>query len=262
MRTTGFYQGVGRHPVLSRDEEVVLAKLIEQGDENAKRKMIESNLRLAIAIAKQYKDRGCDFDDLIQEASFGLMKAVDRFKWELGFKFSTYASWWIRQAVSRYVSSNARTIKMPSHATGLLRRISGLQQEHIRKFGTSLTAEDLSVILGVSLSIVESAIQIGQATISLQAEVGNSSESGTRLLQDTIPDNKSLDPSMLVEKNNDIANIRAILSCLTPREEKIIRLRFGISDDPTNSKCFPITESEIANLDARLEAKKRVETPT
>lgn len=244
-----YFRGVGQTRLLTRDEEVALAQRVEKGDLEAKRLMVESNLKLAISIAKKYQDRGCDFEDLIQEANMGLLKAVERFQWRLGFKFSTYASWWIRQSVSRHISTHSRTIKMPSHASGLLKRIYDLQQEHMREFGTSLTAEEISEILNVSLNIVEAAISAGRATVSLHAEVGDGENQ--RLIQDTIPDPNVREPDDDIDRIRFTRSLHEILKMLTPREEKMIRLRFGLASDPTDHRNFPISRSEIEDLNRR-----------
>jgi RNA polymerase primary sigma factor len=245
-----YFRSVGQTRLLSREEEVALAQRVEKGDLEAKRLMVESNLKLAIAIAKKFQDKGCDFEDLIQEANMGLLKAVERFQWRLGFKFSTYASWWIRQSVSRHISTHSRTIKMPSHASGLLKRIYDLQQEHLREFGVSLSPEEISEILNVSLNIVEAAISAGRGTVSLHAEVGGDGEN-SRLVQDTIPDPTIRDFDDDIDRVRFTRSLHQILNLLTPREEKMIRLRFGISGDRGDHHHHPITRKELEALNQR-----------
>lgn len=245
-----YFKGVGRTNLLTREEEVSLAQRIEKGDAEARSHMIEANLRLAISIAKKYQNRGCNLEDLIQEANIGLMKAVERFEWQRGFKFSTYASWWIRQAVSRHVSSHSRTIRVPAHASGLSYKIRQLQEEYMQEFDVSPTNEEIAEILNVSVDLVEAAISSGQATISLHTEVGDK-EKGGKTLQDVIPDPNADDPIETMDRQRMVGIVREALLTLTPREEKIVRLRFGVDEDDKDHNSFGISADELAELDRR-----------
>tara|TARA_R110002126_G_scaffold47318_12_gene132520 strand:- start:3127 stop:3915 length:789 start_codon:yes stop_codon:yes gene_type:complete len=252
-----YFRNVGKTKLLSRAQEVTLAQKIEKGDQHARDHMVNANLRLAISIAKRYQNRGCSLEDLIQEANIGLMKAVERFEWQRGFKFSTYASWWIRQAVSRHVTSHSRTIRVPAHASGLSYKIRNLQKEYSEEFGVQPTNEEIAEILEVSVNIVEAAISSGRMTISLNAEIGDSEKGGTKTLQDVIADPNSDDPIETMDKAKMIKIVSAALSTLTPREEKIVRLRFGLEEDGKNHDKFGISKDEIDELNRReIDAKK------
>jgi RNA polymerase primary sigma factor len=243
-----YFKTVGRTKLLSRDEEIDLAKRIEKGDEEARERMVEANLRLAVSIAKKFRDRGCDFDDLVQEANLGLLKAVERFEWRRGFKFSTYATWWIRQAVGRHVTSNSRTIRLPAHASGLLHRIQEVRRSYAETVGQLPTLQEIAEILEVSLDSVESVWNAGRVTASIHDPVG---DNGDRLLQEVIIDHDASDPDDVMDSEKVIDKIRDLLMTLSPREEKIVRLRFGISESDDDHHNFPITVDELADLDAR-----------
>ena len=144
-----FFKEVGRHPLLTREQEVQLAKAIEAGDKSARDKMVQSNLRLAISIAKQYNKSGCSLEDLIQESTVGLMEAVDRFDWRKGFKFSTYACWWIKQAVRRHVTSQSSMIRLPNHARTVLWQASQLHKDYVESFGSEPTLEEIASVIGI-----------------------------------------------------------------------------------------------------------------
>ena len=156
---SAFFKSVGKTPLLSREQEVELSKKIEAGDERARRHMINANLRLAISIAKKYQNKGCSLEDLIQESSIGLIKAVDRFDWRRGFKFSTYACWWIKQSVRKHVASHGNSVKLPSHARGLLWKMRQYREEYEEEFGTEPSTKELAALLGVSPSTL---MAIGQ----------------------------------------------------------------------------------------------------
>jgi len=245
-----YFEHAGKRNLLTREQEQQLAKRIERGDVHARAVMIESNLRLAISIAKNYQNRGCDLEDLIQEANIGLMKAVEKFNWRRGCKFSTYATWWIRQSVARHVSAHSRTIRIPAHASGNLWKIRQMQLDFEREFGTQLTHEELAELLNTSTDQIKCALNAGQATVSLDKEVG-SDGGGQRTLGDLIPDPDPDDPDAALDQEAVVAAVRLALSCLTPREEKIVRLRFGIAEDPMDHENFPITHTEIGQLDRR-----------
>jgi RNA polymerase primary sigma factor len=214
--------------------------------------MVQANLRLAISIAKKYQNRGCSLEDLIQEANVGLIKAVERFEWRKGFKFSTYATWWIRQAVSRHVTSHSRTIRLPAHAAGLLGKISELQREYNKTFGIPPTHAEIAEILDVSEDIVKTTLTAAGPTISICTPV-NRNDTGSRTLEEVIPDPVQIDHIGDFDHVRLIEVVREALLTLTPREEKIVRLRFGLSEDERDHESFGITSDEIAELDRRLE---------
>ena len=243
-----FFSNVGKRSLLTAEQEVILSKRIEQGDQQARSHMIEANLRLAISIAKQYTKTGCNLEDLIQESSVGLIKAVDRFDWRRGFKFSTYACWWIRQSVRKHVAGQSGSIKLPTHARGMLWRMENMRKEYLEEFGTEPSNEELADLLGVRLETLVSLIQSAKMTVSLDEPASGDPES--RRLYEVIPD-EEYDLEGALERKDLNLVIREALKTLTPREEKVLRLRFGLTEDSDNSKDFPITNEEIAVLDAR-----------
>jgi len=240
-----YFKEAGKSKLLTKEEEIDLSKRIEAGDHLARQKLIESNLRLAVSIAKKYQHFGCDLSDLIQESNIGLMKAVEKFDWRRGFRFSTYATWWIRQAVRRHVTANTSTIRIPSHARGLLSRIKNVTEEYEDEFGTSPTVEELADMLGVTTSLVEDALQAPTNTTSLSRPIGKD-ESGT--LEDVIPDRDQTHLDDLLDKEKITGAVRKGLRCLTAREEKIIRLRFGITEDVTNHEDYPISKEKYIKM--------------
>jgi len=225
-----YMKSAGKRPLLTRAQEVELSKKIENGDLEARKIMIESNLRLAISIAKRYYKSGCPMEDLIQESNIGLMKAVERFDWRRGFKFSTYASWWIRQSVSRYVSTQRNTVRIPSHAASLAWKVKNLISEYEEELGIKPTIAEMSEVLGVTSSMIELSIESLKLNnvLSLDAIIGGD-ESG-RSLGESIEDTNSECLDTVID-NEKIRNaIVASLSRLSRREEQVLRLRFGISD--------------------------------
>ena len=252
MNLDKFFKEVGKHSLLSKEQEVQLAQAIEAGDRSARDKMIQSNLRLAISIAKQYNKSGCALEDLIQESTIGLMEAVDRFDWRRGFKFSTYACWWIKQAVRRHVASNSGMIRLPNHAKTILWQASQLRKDYIESFGTEPKLDEIAEALGIGTNTLRSLRQSASHTISLDATVG-SSDDGSRKLYEVIPDESE---SVLesIERAGMQKVIRQALGTLSAREEKVIRLRFGITADSNDSNNFPITSDEIMKLEERANA--------
>ncbi|MDB4337476.1 RNA polymerase sigma factor RpoD/SigA [bacterium] len=240
-----YFKDVGRSKLLTREEEVELSKRIEQGDAAARDRLIESNLRLAVSIAKKYQNFGCDLSDLIQESNIGLMKAVEKFDWRRGFRFSTYATWWIRQSVRRHVTANSSTIRIPSHARGLISKIRSTTKEYEEELGVLPTIQELAEILGVSETIVEDAMNAPTYTSSLSKPIGKD-ESG--ILQDILPDHDAPSPDEMLDRVKITEAVRRGLKNLTAREEKIIRLRFGITEEDDNHEEFPISAEKYLNL--------------
>jgi RNA polymerase primary sigma factor len=229
----------GRRPLLTREQEVELSKKIESGDEKARQIMIESNLRLAISIAKKYYKSGCPMEDLIQESNIGLMKAVERFDWRKGFKFSTYASWWIKQSVSRYVATHKNTVRVPSHAASLAYKVKKLINEYEEEMGTRPTIEEMADVLGVTCSMIELSLESLKLNNILSIDACLSSDGEGRNLIESIEDQRVESMDNLIDNEKIRAAIISSLSKLTKREEQVLRLRFGISE-VENPESFEI----------------------
>lgn len=250
-----FFKEVGRHKLLSREGEVELAQQMESKDErirkNARELMVQSNVRLAISIAKRYQNRGCDFEDLIQESTLGLMKAVDRFDWRRGFKFSTYATWWIRQSVMRHITLQSSSIRLPAGANSLVWRARRAADDYQRQFGVQPTVEELADILGVGTSSLDILLQTSKYTLSIDAPGASGDDGDGPTLGEMIPGTGADEINDSIDREKIAAAVRRGLSKLTPREEKILRLRFGLVENPTDHVNFPITSLEILALDAQ-----------
>jgi RNA polymerase primary sigma factor len=226
-----YFKDVSRYDLLTREEEVELSKAIEKGDLGARDRMIQCNLRLAISIAKKYSKLGCPLEDLIQESNIGLMKAVDRFDWRRGFKFSTYASWWIRQSVSRHLSTHKSTVRVPAHASGLIWKIKKVSREYEDEFRHQPTISEIADLLGVTESNVKLSLESAaiQNSISLDAALGD--EKNGRRFEEIISDDTAESPDAMLDRQKTLSIIKNSLSKLSAREEKILRLRFGIYED-------------------------------
>ena len=236
-----YFKSIGKRDLLTREQEVELAKRIEKGDSRARDIMIESNLRLAVSIAKKYSKYGASLEDLIQESNIGLMKAVEKFDWRKGFKFSTYACWWIKQAVTRYLTDDSSILKIPSHTVAHARKVSQIIKEYEEEFDQEPSYEEIADIMGISVSHVENAVAAMKSKYvkSLDVPVANNGEG--RTLSDLIPDLET----QTVEEVLDSQKLRSIivhaLKDLTKREELVLRLRFGIDDvDPQDENIFEI----------------------
>jgi len=252
------------HRLLSREEEVILAKGIESGDSRSRNKLIECNMRLALSIAKKFQASGCDLDDLIQESSIGLMKAVDKFDWRRGFKFSTYATWWIRQAVMRHVNHSKGMIKVPTHALSLLHRINRERHAYVDEFGEMPTITELACLLGVSENLVKLSLDAANVNVHIPIDTKVDSagkgepSSDSRALSEILTDSDALTVEDKIGEAQLVSAVKRALSRLSPREEKIMRLRFGISaisDDERNRLielgCSPENrEEEVDNANA------------
>ena len=239
-----YLKEIGKSNLLTREEEVELAKRSLKGDARARNELIQKNLRLAVSVAKKMHRKGTDLEDLIQEANIGLMKAVEKFDPTKGFRFSTYAHWWIRQAVGRHIQMHSRSIRIPSHAQGLSAKIHAARQEYKEEFGCNPTDDELSEILGVTLSSVESASNAPAFTMSLD-EPRYRNESGDTL-GSTIEDIWSTSPEDLICQNQMRTVILNALSKLSYREQAVIRLRFGIGDP--DSEDYSISSKDHAYL--------------
>ena len=217
-----FFGAVGKTKLLTREEEVELSKLIEKGDQGARDRMIKANIRLAISIAKNYANKGVDLEDLIQESSLGLIKAVDRFDWRKGFKFSTYACWWIKQAVRQHVAAQSGAIKLPSYARGTLWKMKEMAEEYEKEFGVEPTQQELADLLGTSFETLQSLIKCAATPVQIDGSAYKSDDS-KRSMHDILVDD-------------------SVLSDLSPREEAVLRLRFGITE--------PLSEEVKKNVNA------------
>jgi RNA polymerase primary sigma factor len=230
-----YFKNVGRHTLLTREEEVSLAKRIEAGDLEARNIMIQSNLRLAISIAKKYAQYGASLEDLIQESNIGLMRAVEKFDWRKGFKFSTYACWWIKQAVTRHMTNNSTILKVPSHTLSNARKIYQVIKEYSEEFGVDPSVEELADILGIPEKHVKQALSSIRAknTCSIDDTVG---KEGNRTYAEIIPDNNAINMDQLIDNIKIRSLIINALSSLSQREEMVLRLRFGIDDISDNDE--------------------------
>jgi RNA polymerase primary sigma factor len=224
-----FLADVGRHKLLTAHEEVVLAKAIERGDERAKRRMIESNLRLVVSIAKGYRGLGVPFLDLIQEGTLGLNRAVEKFDWRRGYKFSTYATWWIRQSVQRAVANHARTIRVPVHVVERQQKLSRAARRLEVELGREATKEELAEATGLPMQHVDEALGAANASVSLNQTVGADDEGE---LGDLFADREAADPFDEAEESLRRQGVRRALDALPERERRILELRFGFDGEP------------------------------
>jgi RNA polymerase primary sigma factor len=246
-----YFKQVGKTKLLTREDEVMLSQRIEKGDQRARDRMIRANLRLAISIAKKYQNRGCALEDLIQESSIGLVKAVDRFDWRKGFKFSTYACWWIKQAVRRHIASHSSSIRLPSYAKSIMWKIKQTKIDYEEEFGCAPTNEELADLLGVSQDTLESVLRCSSTPVSLDKSLRYKSAEIGRTLSDIVPDENYKMPDVALDEQKITEIVRASLSSLTSREEKIMRMRFGITENDNDHINFPITNKEKKKLGVR-----------
>jgi RNA polymerase primary sigma factor len=226
---TQYFKSVGKHKLLTKQEEVELAKKIEKGDNRAREKMINSNLRLAISIAKKYYKSGCNMEDLIQESNIGLMKAVEKFDWRKGYKFSTYACWWIRQAVTRHIAMHKNTVRIPTHAVSISANIQTMVQEYEEEFGHEPNIQEICTALNVSEKMAKASLDSLKLRrlISLDQKISYQ-DGGSRTIGDTIPDHHFEDMEAALDNEIMRKAITESFSNLTKREEQVIRMRFGL----------------------------------
>jgi RNA polymerase primary sigma factor len=253
-----FLADVGRHKLLTAAEEVALAKRIERGDPVAKRKMIESNLRLVVSIAKGYRGLGVPFLDLIQEGTLGLNRAVEKFDWRRGYKFSTYATWWIRQSVQRAVANHARTIRVPVHVVERQQKLSRAARRLEVELGREATKEELAEATGLPLQHVDEALSAAHASVSLNQTVGADDEGE---LGDLFADREAADPFDEAEESLRRQSIRRALDALPERERRILELRFGFEGEPWTLEAIghelDLTRERVRQLEGQ--ALKRLE---
>ncbi len=254
-----YLKDIGKVPLLTSEEEVVLAQKMMEGDVEAKRKLSEANLRLVVSIAKRYVGRGMLFLDLIQEGNMGLMKAVEKFDCTKGFKFSTYATWWIRQAITRAIADQARTIRIPVHMVETINRRVRTQRMLLQELGREPTSAEIGERMGISAEKVEEIQKIAQDPVSLETPIGEEEDSH---LADFIEDNKTVAPSDVAAQTMLREQLIAALHKLTPREEKVIRLRYGLDDGKQRTleevgKEFNVTRERIRQIEAKALRKLR-----
>ena len=254
-----YLKEIGRVPLLSADEEIQLAKRIEDGDEESKRRLAEANLRLVVSIAKRYVGRGMLFLDLIQEGNMGLIKAVEKFDYRKGYKFSTYATWWIRQAITRAIADQARTIRIPVHMVETINKLIRITRQLLQELGREPTAEEIAAEMDMSPEKVREIQKIAQEPVSLETPIGEEDDSH---LGDFIPDDDALAPADAAAYELLKEQLEDVLDTLTEREENVLRLRFGLDDGRTRTleevgKVFGVTRERIRQIEAKALRKLR-----
>jgi len=258
-----YLKEIGKVPLLTADEEIEIAKQLENGTdeekEEAKRKLAEANLRLVVSIAKRYVGRGMLFLDLIQEGNLGLIKAVEKFDYTKGFKFSTYATWWIRQAITRAIADQARTIRIPVHMVETINKLIRVSRQLLQEYGREPTPEEIAKEMGISEAKVREIIKIAQEPVSLETPIGEEEDSH---LGDFIPDDDAPAPAEAASFALMKEQLMEVLDTLTPREEKVLRLRFGLDDGHQRTleevgKVFNVTRERIRQIEAKALRKLR-----
>lgn len=254
-----YLKEIGRVPLLLADDEIELAKRIEQGDEEAKRRLAEANLRLVVSIAKRYVGRGMLFLDLIQEGNMGLIKAVEKFDHQKGFKFSTYATWWIRQAITRAIADQARTIRIPVHMVETINKLIRVSRQLLQELGREPTPEEIAAEMDLSTDKVREIMKIAQEPVSLETPIGEEDDSH---LGDFIEDQEALAPADAAAYELLKEQLEDVLDTLTEREENVLRLRFGLDDGRTRTleevgKVFGVTRERIRQIEAKALRKLR-----
>ena len=254
-----YLKEIGKVPLLTPDEEQDLARRMADGDEEAKRRMAEANLRLVVSIAKRYVGRGMLFLDLIQEGNLGLIKAVDKFDYTKGYKFSTYATWWIRQAITRAIADQARTIRIPVHMVETINKVIRVSRQLLQELGHDPSAEEIAEEMGMPVDKVRDILKIAQEPVSLETPIGEEEDSH---LGDFIPDEDASEPSEAASFSLLKEQLMTVLDTLTPREKKVLELRFGIVDGRTRTleevgKEFNVTRERIRQIEAKALRKLR-----
>lgn len=254
-----YLKEIGRVPLLSPEEEIELAMKIADGDEKAKKRLSEANLRLVVSIAKRYLGRGMHFLDLIQEGNLGLIKAVEKFDYTKGFKFSTYATWWIRQAITRAIADQARTIRIPVHMVETINKVKKVSSQLLHQNGHEPAAEDVAAVLDLPVEKVREIMRVAQEPVSLETPIGEEEDSH---LGDFIPDDDAPAPQEAASHTLLREQLAEVLDTLTPREEKVLRLRFGLEDGRSRTleevgKEFEVTRERIRQIEAKALRKLR-----
>lgn len=254
-----YLKEIGKVPLLTLEEEIELAKRMDEGDEEARKKLSEANLRLVVSIAKRYVGRGMHFLDLIQEGNLGLIKAVEKFDYKKGYKFSTYATWWIRQAITRSIADQARTIRIPVHMVETINRLIRAQRQLIQDLGREPTQEELSEYMKIPVDKVRAVQKIAMEPVSLETPIGEEDDSH---LGDFIPDDNMPIPMDAAAYTLLREQILEVLGSLTDREQKVLRLRFGLDDGRSRTleevgKEFNVTRERIRQIEAKALRKLR-----
>ena len=254
-----YLKEIGRVPLLTPEEEIELAIRIADNDEKAKKRLAEANLRLVVSIAKRYVGRGMQFLDLIQEGNLGLIKAVDKFDYTKGFKFSTYATWWIRQAITRAIADQARTIRIPVHMVETINKVKKANSQLLHQNGREPTADEISEYLEMPVDKVREIMRVAQEPVSLETPIGEEEDSH---LGDFIPDDDALAPADAASMSLLKEQLADVLKTLTPREEKVLSLRFGLEDGNPKTleevgKEFNVTRERIRQIEAKALRKLR-----
>lgn len=257
-----YLREIGKIPLLNAEEELALAKKVVSGDKKSKDKMAEANMRLVVSIAKRYSGRGLDFLDLIQEGNTGLLRAVEKFDPEKGFKFSTYATWWIRQAITRAIADQARTIRIPVHMVETINKLLRTQRRMTQELNREPTIEELGKELEMEPEKVEYVMKIKQDITSLDAGVGRDGDDEDSVLRDFIEDEDSVTPEESAASQLLKEQVQAILSSLSDREQKIIKMRFGLENGKSHTleevgQEFAVTRERIRQIEAKALAKLR-----
>ena len=254
-----YLKEIGKVPLLDNDAELVLAEKMAHGDVEAKKQLVEANLRLVVSIAKRYVGKGMFFLDLIQEGNLGLMKAVDKFDYRKGYKFSTYATWWIRQAITRAIADQARTIRIPVHMVETIHKVSRYSRQLLQEYGREASAEEIAEKMGTSADKVREIMKIAQDPVSLETPIGEEEDTH---LGDFIQDDDSPAPAEAASYALLREQLNEVLHTLTPREEHVLKLRFGLDDGRTRTleevgKVFNITRERIRQIEAKALRKLR-----
>ena len=254
-----YLKEIGTVPLLTVEEEVDLATRMAEGDEEAKKKMAEANLRLVVSIAKRYVGRGMLFLDLIQEGNLGLLKAVEKFDYTKGYKFSTYATWWIRQAITRAIADQARTIRIPVHMVETINKVMRVSRQLLQELGHDPSPEEIAEEMNIPVEKVRDILKIAQEPISLETPIGEEEDSH---LGDFIPDEDASEPAEAASYTLLKEQLQEVLSTLTPREEKVLKLRFGLEDGRTRTleevgREFNVTRERIRQIEAKAPRKLR-----
>jgi RNA polymerase primary sigma factor len=254
-----YLKEIGRVPLLSADEEIELAVRMSQGDEIARKRLSEANLRLVVSIAKRYVGRGMQFLDLIQEGNLGLIKAVEKFDHTKGFKFSTYATWWIRQAITRAIADQARTIRIPVHMVETINKVKKVNSQLLHQNGHEPSCEQIAAELEMPVEKVREIMRVAQEPVSLETPIGEEEDSH---LGDFIPDNDAPAPTDVASHTLLKEQLTEVLSTLTPREAKVLKLRFGLEDGRSRTleevgKEFNVTRERIRQIEAKALRKLR-----
>ena len=254
-----YLKEIGKVPLLSADEEIELAQRMEKGDEEAKKKLCEANLRLVVSIAKRYVGRGMLFLDLIQEGNLGLIKAVEKFDYRKGYKFSTYATWWIRQAITRAIADQARTIRIPVHMVETINKLIRVSRQLLQTYGREPSPEEIAKEMGISVDKVREIQKIAQEPVSLETPIGEEEDSH---LGDFIPDDDVPAPAEAAAFSMLKEQLVEVLDTLTEREQKVLKLRFGLEDGRSRTleevgKEFDVTRERIRQIEAKALRKLR-----